>query len=95
MKPSKTNLKDRDAIIYDDVTASGGTPVKAFDLVKKHNPRRIFIALPHLVSREGIEKIYNLRVDEIITTDSFISEEPKGFIELTLVPLVSNYIKKL
>jgi len=93
MKPPKTNLKDRDVIIYDDVTSSGGTPVEAFNTVRKENPRRIFMALVHIISKQGIEKLYNLNTDEIITTDSFISEEPKKFIELSLINLISEYIK--
>jgi len=95
MKPPKTDLKNKDVVIYDDVTSSGETPAKTFELVKENNPRRIFMVLVHLISREGIEKIYNLGADEIITTDSFNSEEPKKFTELTLVPLISEYIKKL
>jgi len=94
MKPSKTNLKNKDVIIYDDVTASGGTPIKTFELANDYNPRRIFIALPHLISKEGIEKLSNLKPTEIVTTNSFMSEEPKKFTELTLIPLISNYIKK-
>jgi len=94
-KPPKTDLKNRDAIIYDDVAAGGGTIIDAFRLVYNSKPNRIFIALPHLISKEGIEKISNLKASEIITTDSFISEETKRFTELTLVPLISDYIKKL
>jgi len=95
MKPPRTSLKDRDVIIYDDVTSSGETPAKTFELVKENNPRRIFMVLVHLISREGVEKIYNLGADEIITTNSFNSEESKKFTELTLTPLVSDYIKRL
>jgi ribose-phosphate pyrophosphokinase len=94
MKPPKTNLKDRDVIIYDDVTGGGGTPVEAFNTVYKENPRRIFITLVHIISKQGIEKLSSLKTSEIITTDSFISEEPKKFIELSLIHLISNYIEK-
>jgi len=95
MKPPKTDLKNRDVIIYDDVTSSGGTPVTTFESIKSCEPRRIFMTLVHLISREGIEKIYRLETDEIITTDSFNSEEPKRFTELTLVPLISEYVKNM
>ena len=95
MKPPKSDLLDRDVIIYDDVAASGGTIVRTFELAKQLKPNRIFIVLSHLITKKGIEKLYNLNSSEIITTDSFISEKPKSFTELTLVPLVSDYIKKL
>ena len=95
MKAPKINLRNRDVIIYDDVSASGGTPLKAFELVKAYKPNRIFIALPHLITKEGIEKLNNLKATEVITSDSFMSEEPKKFAELSLVQLISEYIKRL
>jgi ribose-phosphate pyrophosphokinase len=94
-KPPKTDLKNRDVIIYDDVAASGGTIIDTFRLVYNSKPNKIFITLPHLITKEGIEKLYRLGADEIITTDSFYSEEPKKFTELNLVPLISEYIRKL
>ena len=90
MKPPITSLKDRDAIIYDDVTASGETPAKTFEIVKRFKPNRIFIALSHMITKGGIKKLYRLRSDEIITTDSFISEEKNSFTELSLIPLIKR-----
>jgi ribose-phosphate pyrophosphokinase len=95
IKSLKTNLKERDVIIYDDVAASGGTITDAFKLVYNSKPSRIFIALPHLITKGGIERIYDLGADEIITTDSFNSEESKKFTELTLIPLISEYVKNM
>jgi len=95
MKAPKTNLKNRDVIIYDDVAASGGTIVSAFELTQRFKPNRTFIALPHLITKEGIEKLIKLNPTEIITSDSFVIEEPMKFTELTLVQLVSAYIKSL
>lgn len=80
----KTNLKDRDVIIYDDISATGGTIIPVFNYVKNSKPNRIFIALSHIITREGIERLYKLGSDEIITTDSFASEESVKFTELSL-----------
>jgi phosphoribosylpyrophosphate synthetase len=77
------------------VAASGGTITDAFKLVYNSKPSRIFIALPHLITKGGIERIYDLGADEIITTDSFNSEESKKFTELTLIPLISEYVKNM
>jgi len=95
MNPPKAKLENRDVIIYDDVAASGGTIIPAFELTKRYSPKRIFIGLPHLVTRKGIEKLQNLNSRELITTDTFFSEEPKKFTELTLVPLISEYVKNM
>jgi len=87
MKPPKSNLKNRDVIIYDDVAATGITIEKAFDLIKDLKPNRIFIALPHLI-KDGIERLQNLNC-ELITSDSFESEAKK-FTELSLISLIKN-----
>ena len=93
MKPLKSNLENRDVIIYDDVAATGGTIVPVFELAKKFKSNRIFIALSHLVTKNGIEKLYNLNSSEIITTDSFNSEENISFKELSLINLIYDYLK--
>jgi ribose-phosphate pyrophosphokinase len=87
MKSPNTDLKYRDVIIYDDVAASGGTIIRAFKLTKKFKPNRIFIVVSHLLTKGGIKKLYRLRSDEIITTDSFNSEEKGNFTEISLIPL--------
>lgn len=86
-KQPKSDFKNRDVIIYDDIAATGWTIVKPFEMVKKQEPNRIFISLCHIVTREAIERLYKLNSDEIITTDSFNSEESVKFTEL---PLNSN-----
>jgi len=92
MKPSKLDLENKDVIIYDDVAASGITIERTFDLAKQFKPNRIFIVISHLITRKGIERLYNLNSSEIITTDSFVSEEPVRFKELSLIPLIVEYI---
>ena len=86
-KPIKANLENRDVIIYDDIAATGWTIIKPFETLKKQKPNRIFIVLCHLVTKEGIERLYKLNADEIITTDSFVSEECFNFTGLSLVDL--------
>jgi len=93
MKPPETDIEDRDVIIYDDIAASGGTIVRSFELANELNPNRIFVVLSHLVTKKGVERLNNLNCSEIITTDSFNSEEPVGFTELSLIPLISEYLK--
>ena len=87
---SSKNLKDKDVIIYDDVSSSGGTISRTFNLVREQNSRKIYIVLPHIITQKGIDRLKSFNC-EIITTDSLISEE-KIFTELSLIPLISKYI---
>jgi len=94
MQNPKTNFKNRDAIIYDDVAASGATIETVFNLVSETDPHNVYIALPHLMTENGIERICNLGADEVITTDSLESgKNYKKFTELPTIPLFSEYIK--
>jgi len=93
MKPPKSSLKNRDVIIYDDVAASCGTIIPAFEMAKEFDPNRIFIVLTHLITKNGIERLYKANSSETITTNSFISEEKLSFKELSLIDLVVNNLK--
>jgi len=91
-KKPKSDFKNRDVIIYDDIAATGWTIVKPFEMVKKQEPKRIFIALCHMVTKEAIERLYKLNSNEIITTDSFNSEEKGNFTEISLIPAVRQLL---
>ena len=101
MEPPKTNLKDRDAIIFDDMTATGNTILEAYGLACKTDALGKYIALPHLMARKGIDSLCDLvelGIYEVVTTDSFDNGSwyNKGSLtELSTVPLFSEYIKKL
>jgi len=92
IKPPSKKLQNKDVIIYDDVAASGGTIAKTFEFVENFNPKRIFIVLPHIVTKKGVDRLSKLGCFEIITTDSFVSQE-KRFTELSIIPLIYKYIK--
>lgn len=91
----KINFKNRDVVIHDDLASSGGTIEETVDLVYETQPRNVYVALPHLLTEKGIERVCNLGVD-VVTTDSLDSgKRYKRFTELSTVPLFSNYIRKL
>ena len=92
MKPPEKNLDNKDVIIYDDIAASGGTIARTFEFAKQFKPNRILIVLTHLITKKAIERLHNLNSFEIITTDSFVSEEPVKFTELFLIPLTVKFL---
>lgn len=92
----KSNFRDKTVIIYDDVTATGGTVADTIDIVSETDPRKVYIALTHLISEKGIEKVCGLGADEVVTTDSFDSGKAyRKFTQLSTVPLFSEYIRRL
>lgn len=65
------NVQDADAIIVDDMCDTGGTLVKAAQLLKDHGAKRIFAVITHPVfSCNAMEKIRNSVIDELIVGDT-------------------------
>jgi len=87
------DLEGRDVIIYDDIVSTGGTISRVHKLVENYNPRKIYIAIVHLLTKKGIQRLYNLGSDGVITTNSLISEPSEFYETIPLEPLISDYIK--
>ncbi len=96
MEPPKSDLRGKDIIIYDDIASSGGTTEMAYRLSEKRGPRSIFIALPHLWTAQGINRLSVLASRGLITTNSFSTERIKNpFVELSLIHLLAEHLKKI
>ncbi|WP_297888799.1 uracil phosphoribosyltransferase [Sulfurihydrogenibium sp.] len=52
------NLKDKTVIVVDPMVATGGSLIKAIEIIKSHNPKKI-ISLNVIASKIGIEKVSN------------------------------------
>ncbi len=65
------DLKDKVVIITDDGVATGKTLIAAIDMVKKHNPKKIIVAIP-VGPYDTIEKIKKM-VDKVICLETPVS----------------------
>jgi ribose-phosphate pyrophosphokinase len=65
------NVENADAIIIDDMCDTGGTLVKAAELLKQQGARRVFAAVTHPVfSNNAIDLITDSVIDVMIVTDT-------------------------
>ena len=65
------DVKGADAIIVDDLCDTGGTLVKAAELLKAQGARRVFAVITHPVfSKDALNTIGNSVIDEIFITDT-------------------------
>ena len=103
MEAPKTDLEGKRVILLDDVSASGGTIMRAYGHVRRAGGI-VTVALPHFMTWEGIGSVYELvkigEMGKVVTTDSLDSYTSSGgfldcFEELSTVPLFSDYIRKL
>ena len=96
MEPPQSDLAGKDIIIYDDIASSGGTTEMAYRLSEAGGPRSIQIALAHLWTTRGINRLSFLDSQELITTNSFITEQARTpFTELSIVSLAADALKKI
>ena len=94
MKPPESDLRNKDVIIYDDIASSGGSTEMAYRLSEIIGPRSLTIALPHLWTTQGINRLSMLGSTELITTNSFRTEHVKRpFTELSLEPILVKHLQ--
>jgi ribose-phosphate pyrophosphokinase len=94
MEPPKADLHNMDVIIYDDIASSGGTTEMAYRLVETSGPRSLTVALPHLWTTQGINRLSVLGSMDLITTNSFRTERMnKSFSELPLETMLITCLK--
>lgn len=96
MDPPTADLREKDIIIYDDIASSGGTTEMAYRLAEAKDPGSISIALAHLWTTRGINRLNVLGSRELITTNSFVTEHAENpFTELSLVPVIVQVLAQL
>lgn len=72
------DLSKRDAIIIDDIISSGGSVIKAAEVLRKLEVGRVYAMCAHaLLIQDAAEKISSAGVNEIISTNSVPGEYSK------------------
>ena len=84
-------VKNRDAIIFDDIISSGGTMIKAVSWVKEQGAKRVYAACVHpLLIGDVKDKILKAGADGVVGTDSV----PSSVSEVSVAPLIAEALKK-
>ncbi|AFK21992.1 ribose-phosphate diphosphokinase [Pyrococcus sp. ST04] len=82
MTPVDVDVKGRNVLIVDDIISTGGTMIKAANLLRELGAKRIFVAATHGVFAEGaIERVSNA-VDELAVTNTI----PTPVSKISIVP---------
>lgn len=84
------NVKDKTAIIFDDIISTGGTIVGAAKILRDLGAKHVFTACVHaLLIGDAEKRILDAGVEEIVGTDSVNSPVSK----VSLAPLISKELK--
>lgn len=94
------NVKDKDALIIDDMVDTGNTLVQAAQALKEKGANKVFAACTHAVlSGSAIERINNSTLEELIITDTVPLGEKKERCPkikvLTVAHLLGEAIKRI
>lgn len=93
------DVKDKTAIIVDDVIVTGGTLMNAAFLLKDKGAKKVIAAATHADFVGGADKILqDSPIDSVWVTDTVEIDEAKKFPKLSIVSvshLISSEIKKM
>jgi ribose-phosphate pyrophosphokinase len=87
-----------DAIIVDDLCDTGGTLIKAAELLKEKGAKRVYAAVTHPVfSKNALEKLGGSIIDEMVVTNtiSLRDEAPANIKVLSVAPLLAETIYRI
>jgi ribose-phosphate pyrophosphokinase len=84
------DISNRDAIVIDDIISSGGSLVKAAEVLHKKGVRKIYAMCAHaLLIRDAAQKIKSAGVEDIISTNSV----PSQYSKVDLSPEIALALK--
>lgn len=92
------DVKDSDVILVDDLCDTGGTLVKAAQLLKDKGAIHVYTSITHPVfSGSALDKIAASPIDEMVITDTIPlkGEAPSNIITISMAPLLAEAIERI
>ncbi|HXG07875.1 MAG TPA: ribose-phosphate pyrophosphokinase [Nitrososphaera sp.] len=84
------DVSGRDAILVDDMISSGGSIVKAAQVLRKNNSQRVYALCAHaLLIGDAVQKIRSAGVEDIIATNSV----PGEYSKVDLSPAIAQALE--
>jgi ribose-phosphate pyrophosphokinase len=89
-------VRDKIAIIGDDITTTGGTLIAGAKALKEHGATQVYVFVTHaLLSREGLLRLSEADITGIVVTDTVPIDpiaKPQHMTVLTVAPLLAETI---
>lgn len=93
IKPKKLDVQNKNVAIIDDIISTGGTMAISIQELKKHGAKKVYVACTHgLFAGDAIKKLNSAGCDEIISTDTIISDFSKVGVTPCLIPIFNRLI---
>ena len=89
IKPKNLDSENKNVAIIDDIISTGGTMAKSIKELKKQGAKKVFVACTHgLFADNAIKKLSTAGCDEIISTDTIVSDYSKVKIAPSVAKLI-------
>jgi len=89
IKPKNLDAKNKNVAIIDDIISTGGTMALSIKELKKQGAKKIFVACTHgLFAGDAVKKLSTAGCEEIISTDTIMSDFSKVKIAPTLIDVL-------
>ncbi|MFP4081337.1 MAG: ribose-phosphate diphosphokinase [Candidatus Aminicenantes bacterium] len=86
------NVKDKDALILDDMIDTGGTLVKSAEALRKEGAQRIYAACTHpVLSGNAREKVENSDIEKLIVTNTISRKKMDPFPKMVVLSVASLF----
>ncbi|ASJ05263.1 ribose-phosphate diphosphokinase [Thermococcus barossii] len=82
MKPVDVDVSGKNVLIVDDIISTGGTMIKAANLLREMGAEKVFVAATHGVFAEGAIERVTKAVDELAVTNTI----PTPVSNISIVP---------
>lgn len=82
MRPVDVDVEGRNVLIVDDIISTGGTMIKAANLLREMGAKKVFVAATHGVFAEGAIERVSKAVDELAVTNTI----PTPVSRISIVP---------
>ena len=90
------DVTGRDVIMIDDMVDTAGTMVKAASALKKNGATSVMACATHAVlSGKAYDNIDNGELDELIVSNTLVSQSNKKIKVLTVAPLFAEVIRRV
>ena len=91
------DVEGKEAILFDDMIDTGGTLLKAVDMLLRHNAKKVYVGATHpIFSGNAIEEFENSKVEEVVVVDTIpLNKKYKKIKVLSIAPLLAKTIKKV
>jgi len=87
----KMNVKDRDAIVIDDIISTGKTAANAVKILRRQGARRVFVGVSHaLLLGDSIRLLNEAGAEEIVGTNSVVNE----YAKVSVAPILVKALKE-